>query len=198
MAQWGVWLDPGPDDPLAALNGEYPMPGPLLGVANRKLQPWTAWRTIATGDDSSPRLLVGSRANNTFSKMAVNSFLRIEIASLEGRAQSTRFRQNVLHSLHSALQSSEKLIKDAIRADTGHTDAEVTLEYVLTISELSKVYCDLSLEDELKNRRSTDNLSATTSLGIIYIIPSKQNLFYSAVSAVSAALAAGNCVVLEV
>ena len=148
---------------------------------------------ICNGD-----LNVEGKSNSGFSKMTSNSFPRIEIASLEGRPHSIRFRQNVLHSLHSALRSSEKLIKDAIRADTGHTDFEVTLEYALTISELSKVYSTLSLENDLKSQGSLGDLTATTSLGIVYIIPSKQNLLYSTVSAVFAALAAGNCVILEV
>ena len=90
--------------------------------------------------------------------MADDSFARIEIANLEGRAQSTRFRQKLLHSLHAALRSSETIIKDAIRADTGHTDSEIALEYTLAISELRTHYESLSLEEDLKNQRALENL----------------------------------------
>lgn len=130
--------------------------------------------------------------------MTGDSFARIEIANLEGRVQSTRFRQNLLLSLHSTLRSSERIVKDAIRADTGHTDSEITLEYTLAISEVRTHYGRLSLEEDLKSQRALEDLSATTNVGIVYITPSKRNLFYSAISAISAALAAGNCVILEV
>lgn len=130
--------------------------------------------------------------------MASDSFTRIEIANLEGRAQSIRFRQKLLHSLHTGLRSSEMIIKNAILADTGHTDLEITLEYVLAVAELRTHYESLSLEVDLKNQRALENLGATTNVGIVYITPSSRNLFYSVISSVSAALAAGNCVVLEV
>lgn len=130
--------------------------------------------------------------------MTNHPFARIEISCLEDRAQSTRFRQRLFHSLHNALKSSESSIKEAISADTGHSESEITLEYTLAISELRTHYESLSLEDDLKSQRLLENLDATTNVGIIYVIPSKHNLFYSVISALTAALAAGNCVILEV
>lgn len=130
--------------------------------------------------------------------MADDSFARIEISNLEGRAQSTSFRQKLLHSLHTTLRSSETIIKNAIRADTGHTDSEIVLEYNLAISELRTHYESLSLEEDLKNQRVLENLTATTNVGIVYITSLNRNMLYSVISSVSAALAAGNCVVLEV
>jgi len=55
----------------------------------------------------------------------------------------------------------------------------------------------LSLDEDLKDQRVLENLKATTNVGIVYITSSNRNLFYSVISSVSAALAAGNCVVLE-
>lgn len=130
--------------------------------------------------------------------MANESFSRIEISCLEARPQSIRLRQNLFHSLHSALKSSEKRIKDAITDDTSHDDWDINLEYTLAISELRVHYDSLSPEEYHKSNKLVDNLQATTSVRIVYIIPSKQNLFYSVISALTAALAAGNCVVLEV
>ncbi|EXJ74260.1 uncharacterized protein A1O5_02556 [Cladophialophora psammophila CBS 110553] len=129
--------------------------------------------------------------------MAGDSFSRIEISSIEGRAQSTRLRQKLFHSLHTALRSSEKLIKDAILVDSGLSDSEVNLEYALAISELRTHYTSIDLEKDLKAQRAAENLGATTSVGTVYVIPAKQNLFYSVISALTAALAAGNCVVVE-
>lgn len=129
----------------------------------------------------------------------VSSFSRLEIACLEGRLQSVRFRQKSFHSLYNIIQTQSSNIKDAIAADTGHTEAEVTLEYALAISELRSHYDELNLEEDIKQQHSLENLKATTTnTGIVYLIPSKQNLFYSVISALTASLAAGNCVVVEV
>ncbi|OQU99475.1 hypothetical protein CLAIMM_05105 [Cladophialophora immunda] len=129
--------------------------------------------------------------------MASDSFSRIEISSIEGRAQSTRLRQKLFHSLHAALRSSEKSIEDAILADSEITQVDANLEYTLAISELRTHYASLDLGKDLKAQRASENLEATTSVGIVYVIPAKQNLFYSVISALTAALAAGNCVVVE-
>ncbi|KAK4935800.1 hypothetical protein LTR10_023207 [Elasticomyces elasticus] len=129
--------------------------------------------------------------------MADDSFSRIEISSLEGRAQSTRLRQKLFHSLHATLRFSEKTIKDAILADSGHCESEVNVEYALAISDLRKHYASVDLEQDLKAQKAVENLAATTNVGIVYVIPAKQNLFYSVISALTAALAAGNCVVVE-
>jgi acyl-CoA reductase-like NAD-dependent aldehyde dehydrogenase len=130
--------------------------------------------------------------------MARESFSRIEISCLEARPQSIRLRQNLFHSLHSALKSSEQTIRDAIVDDTSHDDRDISLEYTLAIAELLAHYDSLGLEEDLKSNILVNNPQATTGVGIVYIIPSKQNLFYSVISALTAALATGNCVVLEV
>ncbi|KPI44044.1 uncharacterized protein AB675_6158 [Cyphellophora attinorum] len=124
-------------------------------------------------------------------------FSRIEVSRQEGRAQSVRLRQKLFHSLHSAIKASEKAIKEAVQADTGYNDHDVNIEYSLTISELRTHYESLDLRRELDSQKAIENLDATTSVGIVYIIPARGNLFYSIVSALTAALAAGNCIILE-
>jgi hypothetical protein len=130
--------------------------------------------------------------------MSSGAYSRIEISCLEGRAQSIRLRQKLLHSLYNGLKSSTSALKEAIAADSGNGEAEVALELALTISELRTHYDTLNVEEDLKEQRSPENLNATTNIGIIYVIPTKQNLFYSVISALTAALAAGNCVIVEV
>ncbi|KAK7890537.1 hypothetical protein LTR67_007745 [Exophiala xenobiotica] len=129
--------------------------------------------------------------------MSSGAYSRIEISCLEGRAQSIRLRQKLLHSLYNGLKSSTSALKEAIAADSGNGEAEVALELALTISELRTHYDTLNVEEDLKEQRSPENLNATTNIGIIYVIPTKQNLFYSVISALTAALAAGNCVIVE-
>ncbi|KAK5190691.1 hypothetical protein LTR92_009344 [Exophiala xenobiotica] len=129
--------------------------------------------------------------------MSSGAYSRIEISCLEGRAQSIRLRQKLLHSLYNGLKSSTSALKEAIAVDSGNGEAEVALELALTISELRTHYDTLNVEEDLKEQRSPENLNATTNIGIIYVIPTKQNLFYSVISALTAALAAGNCVIVE-
>ena len=64
------------------------------------------------------------------------------------------------------------------------------------VQEPRHLVIDLKTEVELAH--SLENPTGTTNLGIVYLIPAQRNLFYSVLSPVCAALAGGNCVVLEV
>lgn len=130
--------------------------------------------------------------------MATDSLARLEISCIEGRLQSIRYRQHIFHSLYKTLKSFETPIKNAIVADTGYGEIEVNLEYGLLMSELRLQYDTLNLEEDLRARDQLHSLGATKSVGIVYLVPSKYNLLYSTVSALLAAIAAGNCVVIEV
>jgi acyl-CoA reductase-like NAD-dependent aldehyde dehydrogenase len=130
--------------------------------------------------------------------MSAEPFARIQIAHLEGRSQSLRLRQTLFHSLHATLTSSESAIKQAIAADTGNSDADIALEYSLALSELRAHYETLDLKTEVTLAHSIENPTGTTNVGIVYVIPAQRTLFYAVLSPLCAALAAGNCVVLEV
>lgn len=129
-------------------------------------------------------------------------FPRLQIAQLEGRGQSTLYRQAQFRRLYKSLTTSAPAIKLAIQADSGHLPNEVEFEFTLAISELRNLYNSLDLAQELDSlRRVTkgqDNVERTKPVGIVYIVPATWSLFYSAISPLGAALAAGNCVILEV
>ena len=129
-------------------------------------------------------------------------FPRLQIAQLEGRGQSTRYKQIQFQRLHQALTTSAPAIKLAIQADSGHTTNEVELEFTLALSELRVLYDSLDLPKELDTLRKVtvgqDNLERTKPAGIVYIVPAKWCLFHAIISPLGAALAAGNCVILEV
>lgn len=129
--------------------------------------------------------------------MADEIFRCIEISQLEGRARSTRLRQHQFHDLWTALRRSEKAIKNAIVADDGSDAWEATLEYGLTLAEVKAHYDSFSLASDLKSAYAVENLDATTTTSVTYIIPAHRNLFYSVLSPLSAALAAGTCVIVE-
>ena len=129
-------------------------------------------------------------------------FPRIQIARLEGRAQPLRYRQGQLQRLHSEMIRSKDIFKSAIAADTGHTSLEIDLEFALVLSELRLHYDSLNLQSELAIARQIengiDNADRTQPVGIVYVVPAEQNLFYSVMAPLCAAITAGSCVIVEV
>lgn len=127
---------------------------------------------------------------------------RILTANIDGRTQNTRYRQSQFHRLQSTLVKHIADIQDAIRADSGHTHPEVRAEVVLALQELRTHYVSLSLEKDLEVEyriaHGKDNPDGQRGVGIVYIVPCLHTLFFSVISALTAALAAGNCIVLEV
>lgn len=130
--------------------------------------------------------------------MSIDSLSRIEISRLEGRASSIRLRQNQFHRLHDVVTASEAAIKTALSESQGYGEDESALEYALALSELRTHYLSLDLKRSVELSHSLEDLTATTGVGIIYLIPAEQNPFYSVISVLTAALAAGNCIVIEV
>ncbi|KAJ5953655.1 hypothetical protein N7454_000551 [Penicillium verhagenii] len=126
---------------------------------------------------------------------------RILNANIDGRSQNTRYRQSQFHRLQSTLVEHVAEIQDAIRADSGHTQQEIRAEVVLALQELRTHYSSLNLtkdlEVEYRIAQGKDNLDGSRGVGIVYIVPCVHTLFFSVISALTAALAAGNCIVLE-
>lgn len=133
--------------------------------------------------------------------MAAN-IKRIQAAVLDGRAQTVRFRQQQLVKLQEVLVNGRSSLVDAICADTGYKTAEAEAQCYLTLSALKDYYCSLELkqmlEEEFRVAKSQDNTTRRTPFGCAYIIPTQYSLLYSVVVPLSAAIAAGNCVLLEV
>lgn len=127
---------------------------------------------------------------------------RLLAANIDGRTQNTRYRQTQFQNLQSTLVEHLAEIQDAIRVDSGHTRQEVRAEVVLALQELRTHYVSLSLskdlEVEYRIANGKDSADASRGLGIVYIAPSTHTLFFSVISALTASLAAGNCIVLEV
>lgn len=127
---------------------------------------------------------------------------RILTANVDGRTQNTRYRQTQFQRLQSVLVEHIAEIQDAIRADSGHSRQEVRAEVVLALQELRTHYASLSLEKDLEVEyriaNGKDNVDGCRGAGIVYIMPCTHTLFFSVISALTAALAAGNCIVLEV
>jgi acyl-CoA reductase-like NAD-dependent aldehyde dehydrogenase len=123
-------------------------------------------------------------------------------AAIDGRMHNIFIRRTQLERLQQTLINEANVIQDAIRQDTGFTASEATVEYLLTLRTLKEYHQSLdparALRDEYAIARGEDAPDQREPVGIIYIVPSKHTFFYSTVTAVAGALAAGDCVVIEV
>ncbi|KAJ5812636.1 hypothetical protein N7474_008937 [Penicillium riverlandense] len=128
-------------------------------------------------------------------------FSRILAANIDGRTQNIRYRQTQFYRLQTILAQHVSEIQDAIRADSGHTRQEVRAEVVLALQEIRTHFLSLSLEKDLEKEyriaNGKDSQDSSRGTGIVYIEPCTHTLFFSVISALSAALAAGNCVIVE-
>lgn len=129
-------------------------------------------------------------------------FSRIIAAEIDGRAQNIRYRQNQFHRLHLALLQHIQDLKHAISSDSGHSSEETQAEICLALRDVREHHASLDLERDLREEyriaNGADNPDRRTGVGIVYVVPTNHTLFYSVIAALSAALAAGNCIILEV
>ena len=127
---------------------------------------------------------------------------RIKAAVEDGRAQSPRFKQRQLAALHEALKQNQTLITTAVEKDTRCSKAEANIQYYLTLDAVKsfndKLDFNKLLEDEYSIAHLKDNPDRRSAIGCVSIIPDSQSLLYSGVVPTAAAIAAGNCVVLEI
>ncbi|KAH2575035.1 hypothetical protein KXV99_003637 [Aspergillus fumigatus] len=133
--------------------------------------------------------------------MVSSQFSRLLAAEIDGRTQNVRYRQNEFHRLQSAVSQHIDEIQDAIQKDSGNGPEEVRAELCLALKEIRTHYLNLNLEKDVEEEyrvvAGKDNKDAWRGAGIVYIVPSTHTMFYSIISALSAALVAGNCIILE-
>ncbi|MCJ1472608.1 hypothetical protein MMC13_001257 [Lambiella insularis] len=126
---------------------------------------------------------------------------KVSAAALDGRMRNLRYRQKELISLHKWLTSNVDDIQEGIQKDTRCTSDEARLVVAKTLTELRTHYDDLDLKAELKVEYSIKDKRSCpdrhVAPGIVYIIPEKFTLFFSIISALCAAVEAGNCCVVE-
>jgi acyl-CoA reductase-like NAD-dependent aldehyde dehydrogenase len=123
-------------------------------------------------------------------------------AAIDGRLQNVIYRQTQLENLQKTLLDNAESIENAIRIDSGHSYAEVAVEYISTLQSLKDYYNSLDVEEALQNEyalvRGEDAPGNEEAIGIVYVVPSVYTTYYSVIVAVTAAIATGNCVVIEV
>jgi acyl-CoA reductase-like NAD-dependent aldehyde dehydrogenase len=90
----------------------------------------------------------------------------------------------------------------AITKDSKSSPAEAETEFYAGMDAVQKLYEGLNFEKSLQQEyivtKGKDNTERRIGVGLVGIRPQKHSRFYSVVSPVAAAIAAGNCVLLEV
>lgn len=137
-----------------------------------------------------------------FATLPIMPSTTIESAAVDGRARTPRFIQRQLANLHKAITTNAKIIQDAIIADTNIRSREAQLEIHLTVRVVKDLYDNFSVEEALSKEyriaKGEDLRDRNDAFGIIYLRPQSHNLVYSIISPLANAIAAGNCVVIEV
>ena len=130
-------------------------------------------------------------------------FPALQAAVIDGRTRTIFYRQDQLQRLHKALVAKQSEIIEAIIADASLSRTEAQIEYSLALSELRERYAELdpktALEDEYAVAYGKDAGDLRIGYGIVYIKTAAVHTpFYSAIAPLSAAIGAGNSVVLQV
>jgi len=127
-------------------------------------------------------------------------------AVIDGRTENVRYRQNELFKLHETLITSSRDILSAISADTNVTSVDANFEceaeYYLCMNAVEQLYSSLNFERALKQEylvaNGADNKERRIGKGLVLIRPTTHTRFYSTMVPIATAIAAGNCICLEV
>jgi hypothetical protein len=135
--------------------------------------------------------------------MSNRPFAQLQAAAIDGRTRTVFYRQAQLEKLHKKLVADASEIVDAIIADSGLSRTEAQVEFSLALTAVRERFAELEpkkeLEEEYAIARGEDAGSLRLGYGTVYIKASADHTpFYSAIAPLSAAIAAGNCVVLQV
>lgn len=126
---------------------------------------------------------------------------RIRAAEIDGRASNGRYIQKQLSSLHDILIKNVSKLQEAMMSDSHNHAAEAEVEFHLAVDCVKKHYDSIDFEKELKDEYAIASGENTPerriAAGIVYIIPAAHTLLYSVISPLSAAIAAGNCTIIE-
>lgn len=127
---------------------------------------------------------------------------RLQTAVVDGRTENGRYRQDQLQSLHKILTEEAGHICAALQADCRASASEVEAEYYLAMDAVRHFYETLDFEKDLEVEysiaRGKDNPNRRLGVGLVVIRPTSHTRLYSVVTPLAAAIAAGNCVLLEV
>ena len=126
----------------------------------------------------------------------------LRATATDGRVSNVRYRQDQLHFLHAALRNKSEEICSAIARDAASSKAASEMEFFLAVDSVRQAYQTLDFDNSLKEeyfvKFGKDNLSRRDRVGVVAIRPCTHSRFYSIVTPLAMAIAAGNCVLVEV
>ena len=127
---------------------------------------------------------------------------RLRGATIDGRTANIRYRQKELQSLHNGLKENADALITAISQDTGATGQEVETELFLAMDSLRHCYDSLNFDKEMTEEYlvacGKSNPGRRVGVGLVVIRPTFHTRLFSVLSSLCAAIAAGNCILLEV
>ncbi|USP82362.1 aldehyde dehydrogenase [Curvularia clavata] len=126
----------------------------------------------------------------------------LQATALSARCHNAFFRQKQLKALHDTLRNNSSSIRDALKQDTHVTDEEATTEVAIGLDLVKEHYASIDvtkeLEDEYQITKGKNAGDRRVPWGVAYIEPRKDHTpFFSVISPLSAAVAAGACVALK-
>lgn len=127
----------------------------------------------------------------------------LQATALTARCHNPYFRQKQLKCLHNTLRNNVSAIKDALKSDTRSSEVEATAEIALALDIVREHYSSIDpkkdLEAEYRIAKGKNAEDGMKPWDVVYIEPQRSHTpFFSAVTAVSAAITAGSCVALKV
>lgn len=134
---------------------------------------------------------------------------RLHESMVDGRAENGRYRQDQLQSLHQRLRDEAGPLCAALQADARSspssspaTTAESEAEFALTMQAVAHFYHAIDfaqeLADEYRVAHGRDHAARRVGAGLVVLRPTSHTRLFSVVVPLAAAIAAGNCLVLEV
>ncbi|KAJ4983384.1 putative aldehyde dehydrogenase [Stagonosporopsis vannaccii] len=134
--------------------------------------------------------------------MADSALAQLHATALTARCHNAFFRQKQLKALHDGLRQESNTLTDAIKADMRVSEQEAATEVALSLDLVKEHYVSINtakeLEEEYRVANRKDASDQSKPWGVVYIEPQQSHTpLFSVVASLSAALAAGNCVVLK-
>jgi acyl-CoA reductase-like NAD-dependent aldehyde dehydrogenase len=133
--------------------------------------------------------------------MTGSPFSAIRAAATDGRLENVRYRQDQLQKLHTKLSSAASDFIDALKSNgSQHGDAEQEVATALSclVVHYESLDFEQSIKDEYRVSCGQDFANKRIPVGIVSIKPGRFTPFFSVVSPLCAAIAGGNCVIIQV
>jgi acyl-CoA reductase-like NAD-dependent aldehyde dehydrogenase len=126
----------------------------------------------------------------------------VQSAAIDGRMRNTRTRQKQLSSLFKSLTEHADSFVDAMQKESNLTKEEANIVVSAMLLEVRQHYENIDFEKELAQeynvRWGKSWVGRRVAARLVYIIPQSFTKAFSVFSALSAAIEAGCCCVVEV